>query len=129
LAEKQREFNAQLGLADNTQAMTAQSALNRAPLADKAQYLALNQAAPTAFQPRDYTQAGGLSNLSTPASGGAAKQLQTNAIAANNYTPGAGGVDTSTLQTILARLKAANPAPTGFTPTGPYTSSSPSMTG
>jgi hypothetical protein len=96
------EFAKTYGLQANQQGMQAASQLNRAPLADKAQFLAMNSAAPTPFQPRDYTQ--GLNQLQQPAQGGAAAQLAANAAASSNYKPGAGGVDTSTLQAILARL-------------------------
>lgn len=103
LAQQAAEFAKQYGLASGEAALAAKSQLNRAPLADKGQYLALNAAAPTPFQPRDYTS-GGLSSTRGSASGGAAQQLAANAITANNYKPGAGGVDTSTLQQFLKSL-------------------------
>jgi hypothetical protein len=93
--QQAQEFAQSLGL-------NAQSLLNRAPVADKAQYLAMNSAPPTAFQPRDYTQ--GLNQLQGQPTGGAAAQLAANAAASANYKPGAGGVNTSTLQAILAKL-------------------------
>lgn len=100
------------GLAQNQQGLTVQSLLNRAPLADKAQYLAMNAAPPQAFQPRDYTQ--GLSQIQPGAApqGGAQAQLAANNAASANYRPGAGGVDTSTLKLILSRLGGgASPSP------------------
>ena len=121
LAEKKREFDAQNALAtqataqnEGAQAVTTQNKLNTAPLADNAQALLMAKmgpaAAPTAFQPRDYTQAGGTNNLATPATGGAASQLAANQAASAAYKPGAGGVDTSTLQLLLAKLKGSGSA-------------------
>lgn len=90
------------GLAQNAQQMAVLNSINRAPMADKGQYLALNHAAPTAFQPRDYTQ--GLTKVQGAPQGGAQAQLAANQAAANNYKPGAGGVDTDTMKLIMGRL-------------------------
>lgn len=100
------EFMANYGLSANQQMMTAQSQLNRAPLADKGQYLALNQAAPTAFQPRDYTKGFGAApgQFGSMATGGPAAQLAANQAASAAYVPGAGNVNTGTLRMILQRL-------------------------
>jgi hypothetical protein len=103
LAQQAAEFAKQYGLATGEAALQAKSQLNRAPLADKGQYLALNAAAPTPFQPRDYTNQG-LNATRGSATGGAAQQLAANAITANSYKPGMGGVDTSTLQQFLKSL-------------------------
>lgn len=92
--EQKREFN-------NTQLLAIQNLLNRAPLADKGQYLAMHMAPPTPFQPRDYTQ--GLGQVRGQATGGAAAQMAANNAAAMNYRPGAGGVDTMALRTLMAR--------------------------
>ena len=119
LAEKKREFDATNALSTQNTAVTegqnavaTQNKLNTAPLADKSQYLlnASMSAPPTAFKPRDYTQPGGTNNLATPASGGAAAQLAANQAASSSYTPGAGGVDTSTLQLLLSKLKGSGSA-------------------
>lgn len=103
LAQQAAEFAKQYGLASGEAALAAKSQLNRAPLADKGQYLALNAAAPTPFQPRDYTS-GGLGATRGSATGGAAQQLAANAITANTYKPGMGGVDTSTIEQFLKSL-------------------------
>lgn len=104
-ARKQQadQFAKTYGLQANQQMLGIQNQLNRAPLADKGQYLALNAAAPTAFQPRDYTQ--GLDKLQGQSSGGPAAQLAANQITASNYKPGAGNVDTSTLKLLMQRLQ------------------------
>lgn len=103
LAQQAAEFAKQYGLASGEAALAAKSQLNRAPLADKGQYLALNAAAPTPFQPRDYTS-GGLGATRGSPTGGAAQQLAANAITANTYKPGMGGVDTSTITQFLKSL-------------------------
>lgn len=95
LQQRQREWGTQT-------AMDIQNRLNRAPVADKAQYLAMNAAPPMPFQPRDYTQ--GLNNIRGQAQGGAAAQLAANASASANYKAGMGGVDTETLKSLLARI-------------------------
>jgi len=83
-------------------AIQAADRINRAPMADRAQYLAMNQAAPTPFQPRDYTR--GLSQIRGNATGGAAAQLAANAEAASKYEPGAGGVNSDVYRMILSKM-------------------------
>ena len=133
LAEKEREFNATNALSTQNTAVTegndavsTQNKLNTAPLADKSQYLlnASLSAPPAPFQPRDITQPGGANNLNTPATGGAAGQLAARP-KRRRICPaaGAGGVDTSTLQLLLAKLKGSGSAfgqmpTTSPTPTG-----------
>jgi hypothetical protein len=119
LAQQAAQFAQTYGLAANTQAMNASSQLNRAPLADKGQYLALNEAAPTPFHPRDYTQ--GLGQIRGQAQGGAAAQLAANDQAAANYKAGDGGVDTDTLKLVLAKLgyNAQTPQPIKGAPIPP----------
>lgn len=122
LAQQKEQFEKQYGLQANTQAADVAGRLNRAPLADKGQYLAMNYTPPMPFQPRDYTQ--GLDQIRGQAQGGAAAQLAANNAAATKYAPGAGGVDTSVLKSILSRLNVGGPAtpPVGGTgntlPTG-----------
>ena len=129
LAERAKEFAATNAL--NTQntavnegndAVATQNKLNTAPLADQSQYMLQKglSAPPAPFQPRDYTQPGGTNNLLTPATGGAAGQLAANRAASASYTPGAGGVDTSALQLLLAKLKGSGSA-FGNMPTTPST--------
>ncbi len=118
-AQQDAQFQKTYGLSANNQMMGAQSQLNRAPLADKGQALALNMAAPTPFQPRDYTQGGTNAIRGTP-TGGAAAQVAANSAAAANYKAGDGGVDTSVLKMILQRLGAGpNGSATPPTATGP----------
>ncbi len=77
--------------------------LNRAPLADKGQYLAMNIKPPMPFQPRDYTQQsqGGLQALRGAPTGGAAEQLAANNMASANYRTGAGGYNTDVYKSLL----------------------------
>ena len=77
--------------------------IQRAPMRDRAQYLAMNRAAPTPFQPRDFTR-GGMGVMQSQAQGGPTQQLQANANAAANYRPGAGGYNTETLEMIRRRM-------------------------
>lgn len=102
-AQQGSQFDKTYGITANTQAIGAADRLNRAPLADKGQYLALNHAAPVAFQPRDYTRTG-MPQQSAPPIGGAQAQLAANEAAQANYKAGAGGVNTDTLKMILSRL-------------------------
>jgi hypothetical protein len=71
-------------------------------------------AAPTTFKPRDYTQ--GLSQIApgATASGGPSTQIEAGQTAAQNYTPGSGGVDDSTLKLLLARMKGNALSPSGM---------------
>lgn len=107
LEQQKQQFNRTQGNLEGQQAVAVQNRLNTAPMADNAQYLLMSKLGvpPTAFKPRDYTQAGGATNLTTPATGGAADQLAANQAASAKYTPGAGGVDTSALQLLLSKLK------------------------
>jgi len=115
LAQQKEQFEKQYGLAQNTQASNVASQLNRAPLADKGQYLALNYQGPQTFQPRDYTH--GLNQIQGQAQGGAGAQIAANQAASANYKQGAGGVDTSTLKLILSRLNMGQ-QPQGSGPPG-----------
>lgn len=115
MKQQQQEFNQTYGLQSNAQQMQAAKALNAAPLMDKGQYLAANEAAPTPFVPRDITK--GTASFQQPATGGAAAQLAANDQASANYKAGAGGYNTSTLKAILAKLQGTPTAPTG-TPDG-----------
>ena len=107
LKQAQDQFNKTYSLQNNAQTLAVQKQLDRAPIVDKAQYGIENAAAPTPFQPRDYTQAAGFTGLATPPTGGPAAQLAANNAASAKYTPGAGGVDTDTMKLILQRLKGA----------------------
>lgn len=110
MRQRQNEFN-------TGTAIDVQNRLNRAPVADKAQYLAMSATPPMPFQPRDYTQ--GINNIRGQATGGAAEQMRANADAAANYKPGMGGVDTETLKTLLARMMGgAAPTQSNGPPTG-----------
>lgn len=99
------QFDRTTGNSEAQQAVQAQTQLNRAPLADKAQALLLARmgVAPGQFQGRDYTK-GTADLLRTPMTPGAnvASTMQT---AAQNYRPGQGGVDTSTLSWLLNRMR------------------------
>lgn len=110
--QQQNQFDQTIGLSKEAQdaslAMRAANGINRAPLADRGQYLALNAPAPTAFHPRDWTQ-GGIGAVRGQATGGAAAQLAANSAASANYKPGMGGVDTSTLQMILNKTGYGRP--------------------
>lgn len=99
------QFAKTYGLQNNAQQLNVSSQINRAPLADMGQYGAMHVAAPTAFQPRDYTK--GLDQVQSGASatGGPQAQLAANQAASAKYTPGAGGVNTDTLKMILSKLQ------------------------
>lgn len=97
-----QEFAQNMDMQRKAMEMQAGNQLNRLPMADKGQYLATNMAAPTAFQPRDFTQSG-FGGMNKGPTGGAAAQLNANAVTANNYVPGAGGVNPAVLNDILNR--------------------------
>lgn len=103
-------------------AVRAQTMLNAAPIADKAQALALARlgVSPGAFQPRDFTRgAGDLTRGFTAPSANVASTMQS---AAQNYTPGSGGYDTSAIRMLLARMQAnqrSRPASTTVPPPDP----------
>lgn len=117
LQEKQAEFGRLTGNAEATAAANAEQALNRSPMADKAQYqlMARMGIAPTAFKPRDYTQ--GLSNIASTPTGGYGDVMNTMSNAAKSYTTGAGGVNTSALALLKNRLLANAAAPSVKSPT------------
>lgn len=107
IEERKREFDRTQGQSEGKDAVMAQNLLNRAPLADEAQYLlkARMSAPPTAFTPRDWTRTGMTqATMQSPATGGPATQLAAGQQAAASYTPGAGGVDTSVLQLLKQRM-------------------------
>jgi hypothetical protein len=117
LQEKQAEFGRLTGNAEATAAANAEQALNRSPMADKAQYqlMARMGIAPTAFKPRDYTQ--GLSNIASKPTGGYGDVMDSMSNAAKSYTTGAGGVDTSALALLKNRMLANAAAPSVKSPT------------
>lgn len=85
------------------EAAQLQDKINRAPLADKGQYLAMNFTPPMPFQPRDYTQ-GGIQALRGAPQGGAQAQMQANNMAQANYRTGAGGYNADTYKNLLYSL-------------------------
>ncbi len=90
-------------------AANAQNLLNRAPMADNAQYLlrARMGAAPTTFAPRDFTKGPMTAEtMAAPAMGGPQTQMAAGQVAAGAYTSGAGGVDTSVLEMLKKRMLA-----------------------
>ncbi len=135
LAEQKAEFEAQLkqrqaeaaqsagqygrttGDSEAQAAVRAQTQLNTAPIADKAQALILARmgVSPGAFKPRDYTQS--LSGLAKPNTAPGAAVATTMQNAASSYKPGQGGVNTDVLKALIAKLTGSS----GITPpsTGP----------
>jgi hypothetical protein len=90
-------------------AVGAQDRINRAPLADQAQFLSLARmkAAPTTFAPRDFTRQGmSQATMQAPAQGGPQDALAAARTAAGSYQPGQGGVDTSVLELLKKRMLA-----------------------
>ncbi len=116
LAQQGGEFGRTTGDTEGQTAVGVQGQINRAPIADKAQALLLAHmgVSPGAFQPRDYTQ--GLSNIARPFTAPGAPVATAMQTAAANYTPGSGGVDTSTAQALLAKLKGSAGLSTPTTP-------------
>lgn len=110
-AQRKAEYERTTGNSEATSAANAEQAINRAPLADKAQYqlMARMGIAPTAFKPRDYTQ--GLSNIASTPTGGYGDVMDTMGNAAKSYTTGAGGVDTSALALLKNRMLASAKSP------------------
>lgn len=105
-AQSGGQFERTTGDTEAQAAVRAQTQINAAPMADKAQALLLKRmgVTPGAFQPRDYTQ--GDSALRTPFTApgqNVATQMQQNA---QNYKAGDGGVDTSTVRMLLEKMKA-----------------------
>jgi len=117
-AQRKAEYERTTGNSEATSAANAEQAINRAPLADKAQYqlMARMGIAPTAFKPRDYTQ--GLSNIASTPTGGYGDVLDTMGGAAKSYTTGAGGINTSALSLLQNRMlaNAKTPAMPATTP-------------
>ena len=114
IAQQKAEFERTQGLtekkdrdANAATAVSTQNLLNRAPMADNAQYLlrARMGAAPTTFAPRDFTK-GPISaqTMAAPATGGPQDAMAAGRTAAASYTPGAGGVDTSVLEMLKKRM-------------------------
>lgn len=103
-AQRKAEYERTTGNSEATSAANAEQAINRAPLADKAQYqlMARMGVAPTAFKPRDYTQ--GLSNIASTPTGGYGDVMDTMGNAAKSYTTGAGGLDTAAIQLLKNRM-------------------------
>lgn len=107
----QGQFERTTGNTEAQAAVRAQTQLNAAPMADKAQALLLSRmgVAPGQFQGRDYTK--GTSDLTRSAvapSSGVTSAMQS---AAAGYRPGDGGVDTSTMRMLLDKMRAS-----GFRP-------------
>jgi hypothetical protein len=115
LNERKAEYGRTTGDAEAQQAVQDQAALNKAPIADKAQALILARMGhpSTTFQPRDYTK--GLSQLNGQATGGPQDAMAAARSAAASYTPGSGGVDTSALEATLAKLRGSS----GIAPQAP----------
>lgn len=115
-AQSAGQFDRTAGNTEAQLAVQAQTALNKAPMADKAQALLLSRmgVSPGTFQPRDYTKGTG-DLLRTPAPP-SANVTQTMQKAAANYQPGHGGVNTATTAWLLNRMRqsadrSAPPAP------------------
>lgn len=129
LHQRQSESTAELDRFNRTQGNTeaqigvqAQTALNKAPMADKATALLMSRmgAAPSTFAPRDWTQ--NVNNVRGSATGGPAADMATARTAAASYQPGQGGVDTSALQMLrdkmLGSAGMSAPRPPGAPSTG-----------
>ncbi len=125
LAQRQKEAETQAGQFGRTtgdteaqNAVRAQTSLNTAPLADKAQALILARmgVSPGAFKPRDYT-GGSAGFRSMPAPGAAVATAMQKSAA--GYKPGDGGVDTSVTKALLQKLIGSSGL--NVTPQGPTT--------
>lgn len=106
-AQRIAEFNRTQGQSEALGAASAQNLINRAPMADQAQYMmrARMSAPPTAFAPRDFTRTGlTQQTMRAPATGGPQEALAASRIAAQGYKPGAGGVDTSVLDMLKKKM-------------------------
>lgn len=101
LAQRQAEFNRTQADTEGQQAVAAETRLNKAPLADRAQAVLLQHMAPQAFRPRDITS-GGTAALTTPATG--TPDATGYGMAEQNYTPGQGGVNTDVLELLKKKL-------------------------
>lgn len=113
LAQRQAEqaastgqFNRTTGDSEAQAAVRAETQLNKAPIADKAQALILARmgVAPGVFQPRDYTK--GQASLVSPKAAPGAAVASAMQKAAAGYVSGQGGVKTDTLQMLLNKMKA-----------------------
>lgn len=99
-AQQKAQFErTQQGL-EGQQAVQAETRLNRAPLADRAQAVLMQHMAPETFRPRDYTK-GPIANQT--ATGTPDASVYRNAEA--NYKTGDGGVNTDTLKLLLAKMR------------------------
>lgn len=112
LANTQGQFDRTQDATEGQLAVRAETAINKAPLADKSQALLMARmgASPTAFQPRDFTSS--LSNINRPASGGPADSIAASRTAAAGYQPGQGGVKTDALKLIRDRMLSSIQPPT-----------------
>ena len=107
LGQRAGEFNRSQGQSEALGAASAQNLLNRAPMADQAQYMtrARMSAPPTAFAPRDFTRTGLTpQTMQAPAQGGPQDAMAASRIAAAGYKPGSGGVDTSVLDMLKKKM-------------------------
>lgn len=107
IAQRAAEFERTQGQSESKDAVGAQNLLNRAPMADQAQYLlrARMGAAPTTFAPRDFTR-GPMTpaTMAAPATGGPQDRMAAGSTTAAGYKPGMGGVDTSVIQMLRDRM-------------------------
>lgn len=103
-AQSAEQYGRTTGDTEAQAAVRAKTQLNKAPIADKAQALVLARmgVAPGAFQPRDYTQ--GTANLSKSFTAPGADVATAMQHASQGYKPGQGGVDTSVIKALLAKL-------------------------
>ena len=101
--QRENQFNQTLGMQAGDRAVGLDERIQSAPLRDRAMYMAMNRAMPTPFQPRDFTRSG-MGIMNAQAQGGPAQQMQANAQSAANYRPGAGGINTSTLEALRRRM-------------------------
>ncbi len=118
-AEAKAQFGRTTGDTEAQAAVRAQTQLNQSPIADKAQALILARmgVSPGVFQPRDITR--GVSDLSRPSVAPGANVAATLQKAAAGYKPGQGGVDTSVLRSLIAKLTGSSGLQTQPTqPTG-----------
>lgn len=101
------QFERTTGDTEAQAAVRAQTQLNAAPMADKAQALLLARmgVAPGQFQGRDYTK--GTDDLTRTVVAPSANVTSAMQSAANGYQSGDGGVDTSTMRMLLDKMKAS----------------------
>lgn len=103
--QSQGQFDRTTGNTEAQLAVRAQTQLNAAPMADKAQSLLLSRmgVAPGAFKPRDYTQ--GTDELQRTSVAPGANVANAMQGAGASYREGDGGVDTSTTKWLLDRMR------------------------